>query len=137
MDYFIKKENYKGKKPDRYSINAGHSAPKWKCPNADNFLLLYILITSLYLSLLARKIYMKIIIIYAKIPGITLLLLEYKKSEYISDIKEKLIIRTNLISLSKLTKMQNKKNKVKIDFVFMCNFGIYNEQLAELDLQTK
>lgn len=80
---------------------------------------------------------MKIIIIYAKIPGIALLLLGYKKSEYISDRQEKLIIRTNLISLSKLIKMQNKKNKVKIDFVFMCNFGIYNEQLAELDLQTK
>lgn len=41
--------------------------------NADNFLLLYFLITSLYITLLVRKIYMKIIIIYAKISSIILL----------------------------------------------------------------
>lgn len=59
MDYFIKKENYKGKKPNHHSVNTGLSAPKWKSPNADSFLLLHFLITSLYLTLLVRKVYMK------------------------------------------------------------------------------
>lgn len=53
MDYFIKKENYKGKKPGHHSVNTGHSVPN--------------------ITLLVRKIYMKIIIIYAEISTITFL----------------------------------------------------------------
>lgn len=53
MDYFIKKENYKGKKPGHHSVNTGHSVPN--------------------ITLLVRKIYMKIIIIYAEISSITFL----------------------------------------------------------------
>ena len=78
MDYFIKKENYKGKKPDHDSVNTGLSAPKWKCINADSFLLLQFLITSPYVTLLVRKVYMEIIITSASSFSITFLLLAWK-----------------------------------------------------------
>lgn len=43
----------------------------------------------------------------------------------------------NLTSLPKLVEMQNTETKVAVDLVFMCNFGICNEELAGLDVHTK